>query len=164
MRTVKANKLIEESDVEQEKAKQNDAHISDTNIVQDELTEYRVYEHPLLPKRIVKCGFSWPALLVGPAYLIYRRLWIPVVVWIVAMALVRYFAISNYQYVDDGETVAQISEGAMLGGLVLLGCITNPIWENNLKNRGYVMTKSRRARSMDDVLAILEREKLTAHT
>jgi Protein of unknown function (DUF2628) len=149
---------------EQEKEKQNEAQISDANIIDDTLTEYRVYEHPLLPKRIVKCGFSWPALLVGPAYLIYRRLWIPVVVWIVAMALVRYFAISNYQYVDDGATVAQISEGAMLGDLVLLGCITNPIWEINLKNWGYVVTKSRRARSMDDVLAILEREKLTAHT
>lgn len=165
MTSVDVDKLIEgEIVLEQEKANQEEgATTSDANIAQDGLTEYRVYEHPILPKRIVKLGFCWPALIVGPAYLIYRRLWMPLVVWVVVIVLIRYFAISEYPtYMypgNDADTVEQISTGSMLLGLLLLWGNTNYLWEADLKNRGYVMTKSLRARSIDDALAIIEREK-----
>ena len=157
--------------MEQGNMDQNDIQITGEKIVSQEGTnEYKVYEHPLLPKRIVKIGVCWLALIVGPAYLIYRRLWVPVVVWIVAIGLVRYLAFISFQICDgygnncyldaDGKTtVEQFSEGAIFVGLVLLLFMTNSIWEKDLINRGYSMTKSLRARSMDDALAILEREK-----
>jgi hypothetical protein len=157
--------------MEQGNTDQNDIQISGEKIVSPEGTnEYKVYEHPLLPKRIVKIGVCWPALIVGPAYLIYRRLWGSIIVWILAIVLVRYWAFTSFQicniygnecYFDaDGKTtVEQISEGAIFVGLLLLLFITNSIWEKDLNKRGYTMTKSLRARSMDDALAILEREK-----
>jgi len=141
---------------------------------QDELTEYRVYEHPLLPKRIVKHGFCWPVLFVGPAYLIYRRLWAAVVIWLVAIVLVRYLVLwmhpnctSDYIGVcyfftaDLSATVENMTVVAMAIGLLLLGIATNKLWENDLIKRGHIMIKSLRARSMDDALAIIEREKMT---
>ena len=137
---------------------------SETDTAEDGLTEYRVYEHPLLPKRIVKQGLCWPALILGPAYLIYRRLWVPLVLWIVAIGFVRYFAISQYPlydniYSDDAITVERICNGALIAGLLILWGITNNLWQDDLETRGYAKVKTLRARSMDEALAIIEREK-----
>lgn len=159
---------MEQENVNQEK----DTTISNANIVEDGfdndgLTEYRIYEHPLLPKRIVKRGVCWPALILGPIYLIYKQLWVQVFFWIVVIGVSRYYAISSYPgynnpYSDDGNTVEQISGGTMLLYLLILWGVTNELWEKDLEKRGYVMTKSLRARSMDDALAIIEREKSLA--
>jgi hypothetical protein len=154
--------------MEKEKTNQKIEQVSNAEVIQPPLTEYRVYEHPLLPKRVVKIGFCWPAIIVGPAYLIYRRLWEVLVVWIVAMVLVRYLDIQfvincdNCTYIshEDQSTIDNIFGGAVFVGLVLLGNLTNSFWEKDLINRGYLLTKSLRARSMDDALATLEREKL----
>lgn len=155
---------------------QNDTEISGEKIVSQEgNSEYRVYEHPLLPKRIVKIGVCWPALIVGPAYLIYRRLWVSFIVWVVAIGLIRYLASLMFQteicdvfgkncmidpelYSAGMPKIEQMFEGAIFIGLLLLWFFTNEIWEKDLINRGYTMTKSLRARSMDDALAILVRE------
>lgn len=145
------------------------------NIVEQEkennLTEFRIYEHPLLPKRLVKRGFCWPALIVGPAYLIYRRLWIQLVVWIAAIFLIRYFTIQSFQVCDvwgrncsigeaDIDTVKIISDGAFFVGMFVIGDFTNSFWEEDLIKRGYILTKSIHARSLDEARAIIAREKL----
>lgn len=142
----------------------------DTASVQDERTEYRVYEHPLLPKRVVKIGFCWPALLIGPAYLIYRKLWVRFVISIVAIGIARFLAIQFTEICDylgqnchrpiDESQLDLLSLGALIAWQVMLGLITNWDWEKDLQKRGYVLTKSVRARSADDALAILEREKV----
>jgi hypothetical protein len=36
---------------------------------------------------LVKEGFSWPALLLGPLWSLYRRLWLPSVLWLTAFVL-----------------------------------------------------------------------------
>ena len=152
--------------MEQEKAK-DIAQVSSTENLQAQLTEYKVYEHPLLPKKIIKIGFCWPAIIIGPAYLLYRRLWIPVVIWIVAILLAHYLDVQfvvkcdncNYISPEDQSTIDNVFNGALFIGIVVLGIITNSLWEKDLINRGYITTKSLRARSMDDALAIIEREK-----
>jgi hypothetical protein len=39
--------------------------------------------------RVFPVGFAWPALIFGPLWLIARRLWRPLALWIVAAALVE---------------------------------------------------------------------------
>jgi hypothetical protein len=39
--------------------------------------------------RVYRVGFVWPALLFGPLWLVARRLWRPLTLWIVAAALVE---------------------------------------------------------------------------
>ncbi len=36
---------------------------------------------------LVKEGFSWPALLLGPLWSLYRRLWAATLVWFAALVL-----------------------------------------------------------------------------
>lgn len=150
--------------MDQNELNQNDARVLNSINSQVKLTEYCVYEHPLLPKRIVKKGFCWPALIVGPAYLIYRKLWGPLIVWFVALGLIRYFSVSLYSnYLNSGsdaDTVELIYIGGLFLGLLILGSETNSLWKYNLMNRGYVKTNSLFARSMDAVLALIERERI----
>ncbi len=42
----------------------------------------------LAQARIFRVGFVWPALVFGPLWLLARRLWRPLALWIVAAALV----------------------------------------------------------------------------
>ena len=141
--------------------------ISNAHII---TTEYRVYDHPLLPRRIVKRGFCWPALIIGPAYLLYRRLWVASTLWLVAMLIARYFIAQIFVNCDIGGQncyYAPEDQSSMDGwvGFVMFSCLliigldTNRLWEADLLNRGYTVTTILRARSMDDALAILEREK-----
>ena len=148
------------------------------------VSEYRLYEHPVLPPRLVKNGFCWPALVVGPAWLLFKRLWIPTL-GLMAIAAVAYYL--NHHNLSDGAVLLACYYMEDYGlwiaiggsGLSDLDCETrtrnidlaililaqlatagfvNRLWERDLITRGYTLKKSIQARSIDDAYAILARE------
>lgn len=50
--------------------------------------EFRRSNAALEQTRVYRVGFVWPALIFGPLWLIARRLWRPLALWIVVAALV----------------------------------------------------------------------------
>jgi hypothetical protein len=50
--------------------------------------EFQRSSEDLERARIFRVGFVWPALVFGPLWLVVRRLWLPLALWIVAAALV----------------------------------------------------------------------------
>jgi hypothetical protein len=136
---------------------------------QHKTTEYIVYEHPLLARQIVKRGFCWPALIIGPAYLLYRRLWVLTIAWAILSFIARYLTLQSYQQCDEyrGCSISSWDQteyefviiGISIAIQIGLGFATNSDWEKDLIKRGYLKNKSINARSMDEVLAIIEREK-----
>ena len=50
--------------------------------------DFRRSSEALEQARIYRVGFVWPALVFGPLWLIARRLWRPLALWIVIAALV----------------------------------------------------------------------------
>lgn len=146
--------------------------------------EYRLYEHPVSPSRLIKRGFCWPALIVGPAWLLLKRLWVPTLVLLAVVAVAYHLnhhnlsdseILLNCAYMEDyGEWVAHVKSGLTdaecvtrthnidLAILILaqLACaiFVNSLWERDLINRGYTLTKSLHARSIDDARAMLARE------
>jgi hypothetical protein len=50
--------------------------------------EFRRSSEALERARVFRVGFVWPALVFGPLWLVARRLWRPLALWIVAAALV----------------------------------------------------------------------------
>jgi hypothetical protein len=50
--------------------------------------EYPRSSEALEQARVFRVGFVWPALVFGPLWLLARRLWRPLALWIVAAALV----------------------------------------------------------------------------
>ncbi|MGQ0676811.1 MAG: DUF2628 domain-containing protein [Rhodospirillales bacterium] len=58
----------------------------------------RVYTVHLKPEGeagaavLVKEGFAWPALFLGPLWSLYRRLWLASVLWIAVLALLAFAA------------------------------------------------------------------------
>ena len=37
---------------------------------------FEVYQHPTQSSEAVKEGFSWPAFFFGPAWLLFKQLWL----------------------------------------------------------------------------------------
>jgi hypothetical protein len=62
--------------------------------------EFRRSSEALEQARVFRVGFVWPALVFGPLWLIARRLWRPLALWIVAAALVE--AAATYGLLDPG--------------------------------------------------------------
>lgn len=143
------------------------------------VSEYHVYEHPLLPPKLVKNGFCWTTLVVGPAWLLFRRLWVPTLWYLAIVALAYYLNHHNlvpfncFYLKDSGVWVAtpgsgledwdcvtrtQIIDLAILALAQLVTAIhVNELWARDLVNRGYIHTKTVHARSNDEALAKLAR-------
>ena len=51
----------------------------------------------------VKEGFSWPALLIPPVWLIYRRLWLALLIWLVAVIVLG--ALAGFAGTDASTVV-----------------------------------------------------------
>lgn len=146
------------------------------------MLEFRIYEHPLLPQRIVKKGFSWPALLIGPPWLLFKKLWTPAAIALAVMTLfyfvnrsttdpflastlcsrptLRYFEGSLVsEYTDLCESLRDWYEFLiLLVANLLIAADGNSWWAADLSNRGYVVSRTIKARSLDDARAILARE------
>ncbi|WP_096696009.1 DUF2628 domain-containing protein [Polaromonas sp. AER18D-145] len=139
---------------------------------------FSVYEHPLLPQRIVKNGFSWPALLVGPSWLLFKKLWVPSAIALAATTLLWF---ANQSTTDPVLATALCTKQPIYGSLfttysdlcaslrgwsdflILLGVNFiianngNSWWVNDLSTRGYVHIQTIKARSLDDARALLAR-------
>jgi hypothetical protein len=123
--------------------------------------QYRMYEHPLRKAHIVKLGNCWPALFFAPLILLYRRLWLISFIYLVAVTGLPLYLLStrepgesyDWNIVDEFNSVLVIA-----ATLVVVAC-SNKWWEESLIRRGFVATKSVEARSHDEALAILERQK-----
>lgn len=149
----------------------------------NQLKKFDIYKHPLLPPRILKNGFSWPALLIGPVWLFIKRLWVPASITIIGIALLTFFNqgaetpifvsvlcekernLFSSEYIhghygyDCVETIRNWNDFLiLLVANVVIAINGNEFWAHDLINRGYVSEKSIQARSLDDALAILARD------
>ncbi len=150
--------------------------------LENQLKKFDIYKHPLLPQRILKNGFSWPALLIGPVWLLFKRLWVPAAIIIIGIALLNFFnqgaetpifvsifcekerssLTYGYYYGEDClENIRNWNDFLiLLVANVVIAVNGNEYWARDLINRGYVSEKSIQARSLDDALAIIAREKI----
>ncbi len=153
--------------------------------LEKQLKKFDIYKHPLLPQRILKNGFSWPALLIGPAWLLLKRLWVPAAIVIVGIALLNFFnqgietpiftnifcekerGLFSENYIDGHygfdciESIRNWIDFLILFiSNVVIAVNGNEYWAHDLINRGYVSEKSVHARSLDDALAIIARNQV----
>lgn len=148
------------------------------------MTEFRMYEHPVLPERLVKVGVSWPAMLLGPLWLLLKKLWATTAILAAVVGVLYYLNLqgdhpflarvwcgrySDYpdlapygmagQFIEGCEDVRSWYEFVILLGATLFCALRgNSLWSFDLVNRGYVLRRSIEARSLDDARAILARE------
>lgn len=55
---------------------------------------FQVYKHPFYGFECVKIGFSWPALFFGIIWMLFSRLWLTSIIWLIVYALTTYI-VSN---------------------------------------------------------------------
>jgi len=78
----------------------------------------------------VREGFSWGGLIFGWLWLLYRRLWIPLILWVAAVVAISVLAEATH--ID--ETVPVIVAFAMQ---FWLGFEGNDLWRWVLERKGY---------------------------
>jgi hypothetical protein len=121
---------------------------------------YRVYEHPLLERQIVKDGFSWPATLIGPFWFLWKKLWVHTGVAAAILCIGRYLI---YQDVEPYDVEA-VNTATMYEAVLFLlinmgiGLFANDAWEKDLQKRGFDLAHSINARSLDEALATIARQ------
>lgn len=137
------------------------------------LQEFTVLEHPLLKMRILgSSSFSWPAFLLGPFWLLWKRLWFRAALLVVAIASFKLFlALSGLLKTeldcafiqDDLQCKIYVSPWVFfvfqLAVNAVCGAFGNRWWAENLLGRGYLITKTVKAFSTDHVRALLARQK-----
>lgn len=151
--------------------------------LENQLKTFNIYKHLLLPQRIIKDGFSWPAFLIGPAWLLFKKIWIPAAVAIIGIGLVNFFNQGaevpifvstyckeeegyrlSYQYAYEYDCIETIRNWnnflILLVANFVIAAIGNEVWVRDLINRGYILEKSIQARSLDDALAIIARSRV----
>lgn len=144
-----------------------------------------VYEHPLLSQRILKRGFSWPAFLIGPAWLLFKKLWAQAAIVLVVAALLYFLGRSSdssddpllasifcsskdyihwnnftfYRYSDLCLDLLSWYDFVVLlvVNLFIAGDV-NSWWASDLIKRGYVLSRTIEARSLDDARGKLVRD------
>jgi hypothetical protein len=79
---------------------------------------------------LVKEGFSWPALFLGPIWSLYRRLWLATAVWLAVLAILS--ALSQV-----GPTAATVASAAWLAFGVLFACEANDLRRRKLARLGW---------------------------
>ena len=59
---------------------------------------YRIYSHPNRPvPMVVKVGFSWPAIIFGPLWFLFNKMWL-------TAAIVVGFVVGTRLFFDYFET------------------------------------------------------------
>ena len=102
---------------------------------------FNVYRHPIQGLEAVKVGFSWPASLAGPIWMLVKKLWGLSGLW-----LAMYFALSLVETVTDqsepGGAQALVYL-LLVAGYFALGLVPgikgNKWREKDLVRRGFEM-------------------------
>jgi hypothetical protein len=81
---------------------------------------------------LTRDGFSWAALVFGPLWLIWRRAWLALLVWLVSQGVILAFG----TWAMPGFRLTGVLEIILVIGLALEA---SQIWSNALTRRGYVI-------------------------
>lgn len=142
---------------------------------------FSIYKHPLLPQRIVKIGFSWPAFLIGPAWLLFKKLWIAAALVLLAATVLHFMNHTGDPFLAnqlcfkygpgwiEPELIGKYNQACeelriwydffiLIGINLYVGLEGNGLWASDLLHRGYACIQTVEARSLDDARAILTRE------
>ena len=102
---------------------------------------FNVYRHPIQGLEAVKVGFSWPASLVGPIWMLVKKLWGLFGLWLalyIALSLVE--AVTDKSEQGGDQALVYLLLAAGYSALTLVPGFKGNKWrEKNLVRRGFVM-------------------------
>ena len=112
---------------------------------------YKIYSHPNKPIPIVvKVGYSWSALLLGPIWFLPNQMWL-------TFGVTLSFVVSSHLYFRsfDPYTPTEAIYGllilvAFIVGCILIGWFTNSLLCMNLVSEGYSLIDTISAENIRD--------------
>jgi hypothetical protein len=118
---------------------------------------FNVYRHPIQGLEAVKVGFSWPATLVGPIWMLVKKLWGLFGLWLamyIASSLVE--AVTDKSEPTGAQALVYLLLAAGYFALVLIPGFKGNKWrERNLSRRGFEMLGTVEAETPDAAISRL---------
>ena len=101
---------------------------------------FHVYRHPRLPERAVKVGYSWPCLLFGVFWLLFKRMWTVLLVTLAITAIVASLELlASILFPDWAGMISAAVSLLSVGAWVLVAARANRLYAWTLRARGYGM-------------------------
>ena len=95
------------------------------------MKRFKVYQNKLNREdiRFIKKGFSWPALLFGIFWVLYKRMW-----WVAGAILLSYFLLLSFLGLFfPRDVIHSLADFVGLGLSLCLGVFGNEIYENYIR-------------------------------
>ena len=116
---------------------------------------FNVYRHPIQGLEAVKVGFSWPASLVGPIWMLVKKLWGLFGLWLamyIVLSLVE--AVTDKSEPDGDQALVYLLLAAGYSALTLVPGFKGNKWrEKNLLRRGFEMLGTVQAETPDAAIS-----------
>ena len=92
------------------------------------MKKFTIYSHPVLGKRALKAGFSWPCFFFGLFWAVYKRLWLLSACFVALMVVAGLI-----------ETfIGSIGSGFWLVVNIAVAACANGLLENKLLRQGFM--------------------------
>jgi len=107
---------------------------------------FEIFEHPILPVKAVKLGFSWPAFFLIWLWALWKELWLLACIYIVIVILL------NSLFPPVIGVVGFIAS-------IVMGIVGNEHLRESLKDKGYRSEGYVEANNPEAAIAIFIRDK-----
>jgi uncharacterized protein DUF2628 len=121
---------------------------------------FEVYQHPTQSSEAVKEGFSWPAFFFGPAWLLFKQLWLFAAAWIALSTFLAFIeGVTDEVRSGSGQlTVGYLIIAGFYLGLWLIPAFKGNRWcSEKLRKCGYKLTGTVQAQTPDSAVAQLKK-------
>lgn len=113
---------------------------------------FTVHRHQSANPVAIKQGFSWPALVFGVFWLVYKKLWKWLGLYIGTITILS--VASALPTAPDALIAANLIVNLAVTGMWVVAAIRGNDWyRQSLDSRGFTLTARVSARSKDDALA-----------
>jgi len=128
------------------------------------MKEFRIFKHPTLGVKVVKVGFSWPALFITFFWTLYHKLWAIAGIWFGCVFVLGFInAIAKSEPINSGGLDFFLL--LVFLAVHVIPAVNGNRWrEKNLARRGFVYTSTVHAETLDAANAQLAKVAVSAST
>src|SRR5690606_832085 len=115
---------------------------------------FHVYRHARLPERAVKVGYSWPCLIFGVFWLLFKRMWTVLLVTLAIMVMTASLeSLASMLFPDMARVISAAMSLLSVVAWILVAAHGNRLYAWTLRARGYRLAMEVPAASPGEALA-----------
>src|SRR5690606_10225711 len=115
---------------------------------------FHVYRHARLPERAVKVGYSWPCLIFGVFWLLFKRMWTVLLVTLAIMVMTASLeSLASMLFPDMARVISAAMSLLSVAAWIMVAAHGNRLCAWTLRARGYWLAMEVPAAGPEQALA-----------